>query len=183
VSADGRTIVLTTYPWDPRARFVVLSAQYLDHERVVTLKGVWSFDAISPHAGTLYLIESIGSRYLVRAYDLRRGRLLKGAIADRREEGPMTGSPITRATTRDGRWAYTLYLRGNGTGFVHALDTVGRVAVCIDLPWRAMDSWAWGARLWVSRDGTTVHLRQGGTNGRSAVIDTHTWKLKVNSTL
>jgi hypothetical protein len=141
LSADGKTIVLTTYSWNQsgKARFVVLRASYLDHEHVVSLKGSWSYDAISPHGRTLYLIQSRGSqsaqRYLVRAYDLHRQRLLPQVIADRREsEGPMTGSPITRAWSADGTWAYTLYTRPNGTGFVHALDTVHRRAVCNDLP-------------------------------------------------
>jgi len=181
---DGKTLVLATYPWRTgSATFLLLNTPYLTTERVVTLKGAWSFDAISPRARTLYLIQGLPGRYLVRAYDLRRGRLLTGAIADRREKGPMSGAPVTRATTTDGRWAYTLYLRGNGTGFIHALDTVGRTAVCIDLPWEAMDAWAWDAQLWVSRDGRTLHLRQRGTNGRHAVVDTRTWKLKVSSTL
>jgi len=184
VSADGKTLVLTTYPWLTRsATFLVLRVPDLTTKRVVRLKGAWSFDAVSPNARTLYLIQGLPGRYLVRAYDLRHGRLLERVIADRREKGPMSGAPVTRAMSANGRWAYTLYLRGNGTGFVHALDTVGRAAVCVDLPWRAMDSWAWDARLWVSRDGRTLHLRQRGTNGRSAVIDTRTWKLKVNSTL
>jgi hypothetical protein len=41
--------------------------------------------------------------------------------------------PITRASSADGRWAYTLY-DGNGEEpFLHALDTVRGRAVCVDL--------------------------------------------------
>ena len=40
---------------------------------------------------------------------------------------------MTRVSSGDGRWAYTLY-DGNGRPFVHALDTAGRTARCIDLP-------------------------------------------------
>jgi hypothetical protein len=149
----------------------------------VTLKGAWSYDAISPRARTLFLIQGLPGRYLVRAYDLGESRLLKRVIANRRERGPMTGAPVTRATTRDGRWDFTLYIRGNGTGFIHALDTVGRSARCVDLPWPAMDSWAYDVRLWVSRDGGSLHLRQLGSNGRSAVVDTRSWKLTVSSPL
>jgi hypothetical protein len=188
LSADGERIVLTAYPWSGRARFVVLRAPYLDHKRVVRLKGTWSYDAISPHGRTLYLVQSLASggrqRYLVRAYDVRRGELVKRVIADRREsEGPMTGSPVIRATARDGSWAYTLYTRPNGTGFVHALDTVHREAVCIDLPWKDLTTWVYDVRLWVSPDGARLHLRQRGPRGLSAVIDTRTWKLTVSSTL
>ena len=45
----------------------------------------------------------------------------------------MRGSPVTRTTSADGRWAYTLYDGGGKTPFVHALDTRGRTARCIDL--------------------------------------------------
>jgi hypothetical protein len=34
-----------------------------------------------------------------------------------------------------GRWEYTLYAGGRET-FIHALDTVGRTSICIDLPAR-----------------------------------------------
>ena len=191
LSADGKTIVLTTYSWTRRhdARFAVLRTPYLDHKRVLTLKGGWSYDAISPHGRTLYLIQSLSSlgrqRYLVRAYDLRRGRLVQRVIADRRENesGPMAGSAIIRAATRDGSWAYTLYTRPNGTGFVHALDTVHREAVCVDLPWKDLTTWAYDVRLWVSPDGTKLHLLQRGAGGRKAVIDTRSWRLTVSSKL
>jgi hypothetical protein len=39
---------------------------------------------------------------------------------------------VTRTMSADGRWAYTLY-SGSEHPFVHALDTVGRTARCIDL--------------------------------------------------
>jgi len=184
LSTDGKTLMLTTYAWLPGSvTFLLLRVPDLTTQRVVTVKGAWSYDAVSPHARTLYLIQGQPGRYLVRAYDLRHGRLLKRVIADRRERGPMSGAPVNRATTADGRWDFTLHLRGNGTGFIHALDTVRRSAVCVDLPWQAMDSWAYDVRLWVSRDGGSLHLRQRGINGRSAVVDTHSWRLKLSSPL
>ena len=45
----------------------------------------------------------------------------------------MRGMPVTRSSSPDGRFAYTLY---NGAGehpFIHALDTVEKSARCIDL--------------------------------------------------
>jgi hypothetical protein len=89
----------------------------------------------------------------------------------------MTGWPVTRATSADGAWAFTLYVKGNGSGFVHALDTVDRRAVCIDLPWKDLATWAFDVRLWLSRDGTSLHLRQRGVGGRTAVVDTRSWKV------
>ena len=44
----------------------------------------------------------------------------------------MGGLPMTRATGPGGRWVYTLYSGGTET-FIHALDTVGATAACIDL--------------------------------------------------
>jgi len=45
----------------------------------------------------------------------------------------MRGSPISRTSSQDGRWAYTLYDGGGGAPFIHALDTVEATAHCIDL--------------------------------------------------
>jgi hypothetical protein len=177
LTANGKTLVLTTYPWiGSRATFLVVRVPDFTTVAVVKLKNKWSYDAISPDGRTLYLIQGFPGRYLVRAYDLRQHRLLKRVIADRRERGPMEGAPITRATTRDGRWAYTLYVRGNNTAFVHALDTVGRQAVCIDLPWKDVSGWIWDARLRLSRDGRKLTLKQLG--GRHyAFVDTRSWKV------
>jgi hypothetical protein len=69
----------------------------------------------------------------VRALDLRRERLLSDPIVDPDEpEEEMGGYPLARAYSPDGRWAYTLY-DGKEHPFVHALDTEGRTAKCIDL--------------------------------------------------
>jgi hypothetical protein len=182
MTPDGKTLVLTTNPWlGHAATFLVLSVPGFETKQVVTLHGSWSYDAISPRARTLYLIQSLtagnANRYLVRAYDLRGDRLVNRVIADRRESGPMTGSPVTRATTRDGRWAYTLYTRGDGTAFVHALDTVHLAAVCVDLPWK--DWGGWSVAMWVSRDGGELHLRRLGNGGGAIVLDTRDWKARV----
>jgi hypothetical protein len=45
----------------------------------------------------------------------------------------MRGYPLTRATSPDGRWAYTLYDGGGDHPFIHALDTVEGRTVCIDV--------------------------------------------------
>ena len=45
----------------------------------------------------------------------------------------MRGVPLTRVTSPDGRYAYTLY-GGGDKPFVHALDTRSRSAACIDIP-------------------------------------------------
>jgi len=141
LSADGRTLVLIRpRPAFPRARtaFAVLDARLLRVRRILRLDGDFSFDALSPDGRTMFLIQYTSrrdpTRYAVRAYDLRAGRLLPGAIVDRREpDERMRGYPITRASSPDGRWEYTLYDGAESHPFVHALDTAEREAFCIDL--------------------------------------------------
>jgi hypothetical protein len=64
----------------------------------------------------------------------------------------------------DGRWAYTLYSAKEP--FVHALDTAGRTAKCIDLPQLA-DTDLSGTKLRL--DGDTLRV------GDLAAIDTRTF--------
>ena len=145
LSHDGRTLVLIR----PRSglaqkqtRLVVLDATRFKVRRHITLHGDFSFDAISPDGSTLYLVNYLSlsrhnfdpTDYKVRALDVQSGRLLPKPIVDPYEpDEKMGGFPITRATSPDGRWAYTLYAGGEGHPFVHALDTTGRTARCVDL--------------------------------------------------
>jgi hypothetical protein len=153
ISADG-TLVLTSIPRrypPPRSRFAILDTHlFLRHPHRgpgaprhaithVTLPGAYSFDAISPDGSRIYLIHDFFKRgevshYEVRALDTASGRLLPGAIVDPNEpDERMQGSPVTRVSSPDGRWAYTLYTGPEET-FLHALDTVDGRAVCVDLP-------------------------------------------------
>jgi hypothetical protein len=160
LSTNGRTLVLSrfSFAYPPReTRLVVLDTDlYLRHPRRpgqqrpphaitrIDLKGDFSFDAISPDGSIVYLIHRYlspraGAAYVatyeVRALDTASGRLLPEPIVDPTEpDEKMQGLPITRASSPDGRWAYTLY-DGNGKEpFLHALDTVRGRAVCVDLP-------------------------------------------------
>jgi hypothetical protein len=86
--------------------------------------------------------------------------MLPHPIVDPRErDEAMRGSPITRTTSADGRWAYTLYDGGGATPFVHALDTSRRTARCIDLDAIAGSKYLWRLRLNVSRDGSMLTIR------------------------
>ena len=79
---------------------------------------------------------------------------------------------MTRTTSADGRWVYTLYSPAKDVPFIHALDTTGRTAACIDLPM-------------VSNDFDGVHLRLAagtlvvtGPRGPEAFVDTHTFAVR-----
>jgi hypothetical protein len=184
LSADGRTLVLI----QPRVAFprtqtalAILDARDLRLRATVKLDGDFSFDAISPHGSWLYLVQYVSprdpTRYLVRAYDLRAGRLVAAPVTDPRERGEkMRGSPITRATSPDGRWAYTLYDGAGSTPFIHALDTSGRAARCIDLDGISA-SYASRLRLRVSADGSDLTVRDGGAP--QLVVDTRTFRVSA----
>ena len=172
LSGDGGTLVLARPSTSPHPRwsdFQVVRTRDLAPLQRVRLRGAFSYDALSPDGSRLYLIQHVQapslSRYVVRAYDLVRRRLLPGRIADRAQRGwVMAGWPVTRATSSDGRWAYTLYARPGGTPFVHALDTVRGVAHCIGVPWRGDSQNAlWRLRLSVRDGGRTLslHFRSG----------------------
>jgi hypothetical protein len=159
---DGRSLVLAS-PGTirGRSRFVVLSTVDLRPLRTIELRGLWSFDALSPEGGKLYLVEHSPRgevTYRVRAYALKRGRLLREAVIDPRLGGrSMTGAPVTRASDARGIWAYTLYQKPGGLPFVHALDTVRGKALCIELPWRGNQGKLFDVRMQVK--GATLVLR------------------------
>jgi hypothetical protein len=142
LSADGKRLVLI----EPRAgfprartRLLVLdtSRLWLKPVRTIDLNGDFSFDALSPRGRLMYLIHYTSPTdptvYEVRRVDLSTGALAAKAVTDPEEHGvKMGGRPLERVESRDGRWAYTLY-DGNGSPFVHALDTSTSSAHCIDL--------------------------------------------------
>ena len=132
-TADGRTLVLAR-AGARTTRFALLDASLRRPPRTVALPGRFAFDAISPDARRMFLIEQRpGGHYLVRDYDLLRDELMPGAIVDKAEpDEPMEGRPVARAVPAAGPWVYTLYRKDSGP-FVHALNTEG-FALCIDLP-------------------------------------------------
>jgi hypothetical protein len=142
LSADGRTLVLEQFSATGHVqptRLVVLSTRPLRIQKRILLSGWATVDAISPSGRWLYLIRYLSpsdpTKYEVRAYDIPNGQLIRQPIVDPHDRGEqMTGFAVSRVMSSGGRWAYTLYGRSSGGPFVHALDTVGVRAVCIDLP-------------------------------------------------
>lgn len=183
LSADRRTLVLVQPRRSfPRAEttFAVLDADRLKLRERITLEGDFSFDALSPSGSWLYLIEYTSARdatsYLVRVYDLRAGRLLRAPIVDPNEPAEdMRGYPITRETSPDGRWAYTLY-DGTEHPFVHALDTTSRKARCIDLDELAGRMDLYDLRLGVGDGGGTLAVV--ADSEPVALVDTRTFRVR-----
>jgi hypothetical protein len=181
LSADGRVLVLIQPRVAfPRARtsFAVLDARRLRVLKVLRLQGDFSFDAISPRGNRIYLIQYLSAndptKYAVRAFDVRAGRLLPERVVDPHEaDEQMRGQPLSRAMSLDGRWAYTLY-DGNGkTPFVHALDTSRATARCIDLDAIGGDENLWRLRLSIRGDGKQLAVRDGSQT--ELVVSTRTF--------
>ena len=182
ISTDGKTLVLASVGANQsQTRFAVLSTGTLRLQQVTTLPGVWAYDALSPNGRLLYATQYLGSganaRYNVRSVSLVTGKPVGGAIIDRREpDEEMNGAPWARTRSANGAWAYTLYAKPNGTGFVHALDTAKRRAFCVDLPWRTSVERLAAVRLSLADDGRSLELAKRGGN-RLAVVDTTTFKV------
>jgi hypothetical protein len=185
VSGDGRTVVLGGYGPFPGVTgstpFAVLDARTLKLRRKLELRGSWAYDAISPDGSTIFLIEYVSAppspRYKVRAFDAVKGRLVPGAIVDRREdEVLMRGQPVTRVPSSDGRWAYTLYARTKNEPFVHALDTLRRQAYCVDLPLELGQQKQMELRLAAAANGE-LKVRSGLSV--LAVVDTETFEVRT----
>ena len=173
LSADGEVLILirprTGFPRET-TEFAVLDTERLRLRDRLTLHGDFSFDAVSPDGGRMYLIRYLDPRdptaYEVRAYDLERKRLLKAPIVDE-DVAPVTmgGLPQTRAMDPDGRWAYTLYARidGHHPPFIHALDTKTGDAACIDLdPGLVNPQRLYRMELAPSADGSTLEVIDRG---------------------
>jgi len=173
LSADGRTLVLIeprrSFP-RPETTFALLDARTLRVRHRFTLRGDFSFDAVSPRGRTMFLINYTSpdpTRYAVRAYDLRSGRLRPAPITDPAERSDkMRGSPITRLTSADGRWAYTLYDGSGAAPFVHALDTATSRAHCIDLELLGGRGDLWQLRLRADRGGGLSVVSSSGPVAR-----------------
>jgi len=181
LSADGATLVLIDRRGARPQRvthLVVVDTLTLRPTARLELLGDFSLDGISPDARRLYLIRYRAPRsnpldYAVRAYDVPHRRLLPKPIVDARHpDEKMTGFPMTRALSADGRWAYTLY-GGGDENFVHALDMGSGRAFCIDLEGLSADELA--AMKLAVRKGHVDLLNQAGEPVRR--IDASTFKV------
>ena len=180
LSADGRTLVLAKpgvrFP-QPRSEFRILDTRTLRTVDRLTFEGTYTYDALSPDGRSLFLIEYTHPRdlteYVVREYDLRRDRFNPEPIIDPNESAEeMYGSPVTRVTSPDGRWEYTLY-DGREHPFIHALDTERAKAVCIDLESVHRVPPYSGAELRL--DGSTLTVVTKG--GPAELVDTRTFEV------
>jgi hypothetical protein len=168
LSRDGKTLVLTTLGQTSITQVDLLNTNTLNVRDRFVLNGSFAYDAMSPGGTSIYFIQWVDmtnlNRYVVREYDLTTHALVPGSIADRTQKGwVMQGSPLTRTTSANGRWVYTLYQNPGGYPFIHALDTVRGVAHCIGLPYTGDQNGLSNLVLGLRAGGRTldVHWKSG----------------------
>jgi hypothetical protein len=182
--SDGRRLMLAQADVGAHLRkhsaFSLFDMKKMRELDRVRIPGHHTFDAISPEGRYLYTIEYVSktdyARYRVRAYDMHARHLLKKPVNDskREEIATMQGSPVSRATSPDRGWVYTLY-GGSGHAFIHALNTRRVKAVCIDMPWHKEPKKLFQSRLRLDGEGQLV-VR--GPRGRALVaIDRRSHKI------
>ena len=113
-----------------RSRMVVLNPFDLRPRTTLSLPGAYTVHALSPDGRFIYLI-----RYTAPIRDIDRHEL---TVYDLENPGApeaierAVGTPHSRVTSADGRWAYTLY--GPNEPFIRVLDTANRTVKRIPLP-------------------------------------------------
>src|SRR3954451_20312999 len=137
LARDGQTLVLEGHPAAHKSEFALLDTRTLRVRRTLSLAGTYSFDAISPDGSKLYVLRFLsrdGTHYAVQALDTISSRPVAKTVVEKGEPGEaMSGRALTRTSSPDGGWVYTLYDGAGETPFVHALSTVDTYTVCIDL--------------------------------------------------
>jgi hypothetical protein len=126
VSADGGFEVLTRY-LRGSTELRVGASRYL-------LRGNYEVEALSPGGRRVFLVHWKNLGYELEQFDRASRRLNPTRLDDPDEK--MSGAAASAITTRDGRWHLTLYVKPDGSSFVHALDLGSGIAHCVDLPLR-----------------------------------------------
>jgi len=152
VSGAGRWAALTrlfdesekqswaaTNEWKTEIR--LLDTQTGELRDRIGLDGNFEVDALSTYGDSLFLIEYLPAvnpdHYQVRLFNLTTQTLQEGALVDKRApDEVMAGERQDVVASRDGYWVYSLYRRAqHNSAFIHALNTMDKFTLCIDLPW------------------------------------------------
>jgi hypothetical protein len=132
ISANGRWIGLTR----PGTEIRVFDTKTGTVTDELTLSGEFAVETISVDGDFLFLQQSfVDGSYAVRGYDLAANQMLPGSLGTKGETVKMQGRAGQVVASPDGEWLLTLYVdTASNTAFVHALNLVDRVPVCIVLP-------------------------------------------------
>jgi len=152
--------------------------------RTLTLRGNFRVETISTAGDFLFLQQSfVDGSYAVRGYDLAAGQLLPGSLGRKGETVQMQGLAGQVVASPNGSWLLTVYVNTQtNTAFVHALNLIERIAICIDLPPctncapEALKRWG----LALGPDGRTLFAANPAL-GRVAMIDLPSYRVITES--
>ena len=180
VSSSGDWVALQ----QPGTRILVIDARRGRTVRELTLRGNFRVETVSTAGDFLFLEQSfVDGSYAVRGYDLAAGQLLRGSLGRKGEVIQMQGLAGQVVASPDGRWLLTLYVNTQtNTAFVHALNLIERIAICINMPPctdcapEALKRWS----LALASDGQTLFAANPAL-GRVATINLPTYQLVAES--
>ncbi len=180
VSSTGDWVALQR----PGTRILVIDARRGKTLRELTLRGNFRVETVSNAGDFLFLQQNfVDGSYAVRGYDLAAGQLLPGSLGRKGETVQMQGLAGQVVASPDGRWLLTLYVNTQtNTAFVHALNLIERIAICINMPPctkcapEALKRWG----LALAPDGRTLYAANPAL-GRVATIDLPTYRATVES--
>lgn len=191
LSVDGRWLALRQQGQTGESTFAVVDTQAGKLVKTVRLdrasyQSDFYLDSISPDGAELYLLQYLTQqpgRYYVRAYDLRANQLVTNIIADKSElnDPRMIGSAVARQMSKDGWYAYTLYVdTDRNIAFVHILpmnqhdsNNPPYFARCIDLPAGKSGALLRYYTLTLSDDGTTLYAANAALGTVSTIMLTN----------
>jgi hypothetical protein len=132
VSATGDWVALQR----PGTRILVLETKTGETTHDLELAGDFRVETISAAGDFLFLQQDfVDGSYAVRGYDLAANQMLPGSLGTKGNTVKMQGLASQAVATPDGRWLLTLYVNTkSNTAFVHALNLIERIAICIDMP-------------------------------------------------
>ncbi len=132
VSATGRWVALSR----EHTEVLVLDAKSGATAHRISLRGNFLVETISAKGDFLFLQQNyVDGSYAVRGYDLAAGQMLPGSLATKGATVLMQGVAAGTVASPDGRWLLTLYVdTKKNSAFVHALNLIDRIPLCIEMP-------------------------------------------------
>lgn len=132
VSSSGDWVALQR----PGTRILVIDAKRGKTAHDLELGGDFRVETVSTAGDFLFLQQNfVNGSYAVRGYDLAAGQMLPGTLGRKGETVEMQGLAGQVVASPDGGWLLTVYVNtATNTAFVHALNLIERIAICISLP-------------------------------------------------
>ncbi|MEA2497263.1 MAG: hypothetical protein QOJ29_5174, partial [Thermoleophilaceae bacterium] len=174
-SADGSTAVLVEKPARGTTRFAIVDTARMRVKRVVSLRGDFGFDALSPNGSKVYVIQYLSHDHKHYAVQSLRGSRLHTVVEKGEPGEEMAGVPLSRATTSSGGWVFTLYDGAGNTPFVHALQAEDGYTLCIDLD--ALQGRQDLSTLRLNLNGPTLSVRD---RSRTPIVNVDTRTFEVS---